>query len=209
MVDLNQAATRLVDELRRQGIDSDVVLGAIKRVAREDFVPPHERPSAYANRPLPIGEGQTISQPYIVALMTQEAGVTRGDRVLEIGTGSGYQTAVLAEMGCVVYSMEIRPTLARSAAALLDRPEWDTHLRTGDGHAGWPSAAPFEAILITAAPKLLPPALAEQLQPGGRIVTPLGETSGAQRLVVHERRVDGSLRRTDLGGVRFVPMVSD
>jgi len=135
--------------------------------------------------------------------------VKRGDRVLEIGTGSGYQAAVLAEMGCTVYSIEIRPLLARSAATLLDRPGWDTHLRTGDGRTGWPSAAPFKAILLTAAPRQLPPALAEQLLPGGRIVAPLGEVNGVQRLVVHEIRADGSLKRTDLGGVRFVPMVSD
>jgi protein-L-isoaspartate(D-aspartate) O-methyltransferase len=209
MNDRTRDASRLVDELRRQGIDNDLVLGAMARVAREEFVPAGERHAAYANQPLPIGEGQTISQPYIVALMTQAAGVTRGDRVLEIGTGSGYQTAVLAEMGCEVYSIEIRPALARAAAALLDRPQWHTHLRTGDGHAGWASAAPFKAILITAAPKSLPPELAEQLEPGGRIVAPLGETHGVQRLVVHERRADGSLRQTDLGGVRFVPMISN
>ncbi len=209
MTELKQAANRLVVELRRQGIDDDDVLGAIARVAREDFVPANERRSAYANHPLPIGEGQTISQPYIVALMTQAAGVTRGDRVLEIGTGSGYQAAVLAEMGCTVYSIEIRPALARSAAARLDRPDWDMHLRTGDGHTGWPSAAPFTAILLTAAPRRLPSALARQLQPGGRIIAPLGEVDGVQRLIVHERRPDGSLEQTDLGGVRFVPMVSD
>ncbi len=209
MTEPKQAATRLVAELRQQGIDDGVVLAAMARVAREDFVPESERSSAYVNQPLPIGEGQTISQPYIVALMTHAAGVARGDRVLEIGTGSGYQTAILAEIGCVVYSIEIRPELARCAAALLDRPEWHIHLRTGDGHAGWPSAAPFQAILITAAPKSLPPVLAEQLRAGGSIVAPLGEADAVQRLVVHKKQADGSLKRTDLGGVRFVPMVSD
>ena len=207
MIELNRDASRLVGELRRQGIENESVLGAIERVAREDFVPAPDRRSAYANQPLPIGEGQTISQPYIVALMTQAAGLASTDRVLEIGTGSGYQAAVLAEMGCVVYSIEIRPTLARSAAALLDRPRWITHLRTGDGRAGWPSAAPFKAILITAAPTSLPPLLAAQVQPGGRIVAPLGESDGVQRLVVHLKNPDGSLQPTDLGGVRFVPLV--
>lgn len=209
MSEQGKAASELIAALRLQGIDSACVLGAIARVPREKFVPPYQRQWAYANRPLPIGEGQTISQPYIVALMTQAAGVARGDRVLEIGTGSGYQTAVLAEMGCVVYSIEIRSALARNAAILLDQAEWNIHLRTGDGNQGWAAAAPFKAILVTAAPKSLPPALAKQLQPDGRIVAPLGETDGIQRLVVHQRLTDGSFSRSDLGGVRFVPMISD
>jgi len=206
MTELPQAAAGLVDELRRQGIEDERVLDAIRNVRRQDFVPASEREYAYANHPLPIGEGQTISQPYIVALMTVAAQVARGDRVLEIGTGCGYQTAVLAELGCRVYSVEIRPLLARQAAARLDRPEWDTHLRIGDGCLGWPSAGPFKAILITAAAKSLPPELKDQLAPGGRIVAPLGNPDDAQRLIVHERQADGSLALTDLGGVRFVPM---
>ncbi len=209
MTKRDEAVGALIDELRHQGIDEDTVLSAIRSVPRADFVSLLDRQAAYANRPLPIGEGQTISQPYIVALMTQAAGVGRGDRVLEIGTGSGYQTAVLAEMGCVVYSIEIRPALARRAAKLLDRPSWATHLRTGDGNVGWPSAAPFAAILITAAARGLSPALAKQLRPGGRIVAPLGDTDGVQRLVVYEKDADGRLEQTDLGGVRFVPLVSD
>ena len=158
---------------------------------------------------LPAGERRASPQAYLVGRVTQAAGAAGGGRVLEIGTGSGYQTAVLAEMGCVVYSIEIRSALARNAATLLDQAEWNIHLRTGDGNQGWAAAAPFKAILVTAAPKSLPPALAKQLQPGGRIVAPLGETDGIQRLVVHQRLADGSLSRSDLAGARFVPMISD
>ena len=198
---------RLVAELRREGIDNEAVLGAIARVPREDFVPAAERDQAYANTPLGIGSGQTISQPYVVALMTAAARVGPGSRVLEVGTGSGYQAAVLAELGCEVFSIEVRPELAETAEWRLRQPGWNIHLRRGDGHAGWPEEAPFDAILATAAPEEVPPVLLQQLAPGGRLVIPLGPTNAVQSLYVYERDEDGAVRRTDLGAVRFVPMV--
>ena len=187
------------------GIDDPAVLRALAAVPRHEFVPEPWRACAHEDRALPIGEGQTISQPYIVALMTRLAEVGDGDRVLEVGTGSGYQAAVLAELGAEVYTIEIVEPLARRARRDLERLGYGERIRfrLGDAHAGWPEAAPFDAILVTAAPTEIPRPLLEQLARGGRLVAPVGDR--IQRLTVVRRMDDGFERRTDIP-VSFVPM---
>ncbi len=182
-------------------------LAALGRTERHLFVPAELRDAAYANRPLPIGYGQTISQPYIVALMTDLLRVGAGDRVLEVGTGSGYQAAVLAELVAEVYTIEIVPPLARRAARDLARLGYDNvTVREGDGYRGWPDQAPFDAIIITAAPPRIPEPLLEQLKPGGRMVLPVGEHY--QELVLITRDEQG-LHHRRLIPVRFVPMTGE
>ncbi|MCG8557561.1 MAG: protein-L-isoaspartate(D-aspartate) O-methyltransferase [Proteobacteria bacterium] len=182
------------------------VLAAMRRVPRHLFVPERYRSLAYSDQPLPIGHEQTISQPYIVGLMTQLARVKPGDKVLEIGTGSGYQAAVLAELGVHVYSIEIVQALAKRASALLERLGHKVKVRHGDGYAGWPSEAPFDAVMLTAAPPRLPEPLKQQLRVGGRLVAPVGE--GFQQLIVVTRTKEG-FRRHEVLPVRFVPMVGE
>ena len=183
------------------------VMHALRTVPREEFVPPRLRAQAYLNSPLPIGEGQTISQPYIVAVMSQLAGVQAGDRVYELGTGSGYQAAVLAAMGVAVYSVEIVPELAERAAATLKRLGYDSvHVRAGDGYLGWPEAAPFDAVLVTAAHPEIPRPLVEQLRVGGRLVMPVGGVYETQQLTVFTKQPDGTLQRRRVLPVRFVPV---
>jgi protein-L-isoaspartate(D-aspartate) O-methyltransferase len=194
-------------QLQRRDITDPRVLIAMGTVPRHRFVPAAMVSRAYGDYPLPIGEDQTISQPYIVALMTQWAEVAPGDRVLEVGTGSGYQAAVLAEITEKVFSIEIRPDLARQAAERLkDLGYGRVKVRSGDGYLGWPEAAPFDAILVTAAAPRVPPALAAQLKEGGRLVIPLGPSGGAQTLVRY-RRVQGNLVEEASLAVRFVPLV--
>ena len=194
-------------QLQRRDITDPRVLIAMGTVPRHRFVPAAQAFRAYGDYPLPIGEDQTISQPYIVALMTQWAEVAPGDRVLEVGTGSGYQAAVLAELTDRVYSIEIRPELARQAAARLnDLGYGRVQVRSGDGYQGWPEAAPFDAILVTAAAPRVPPALTAQLKEGGRLVIPLGPPRGAQTLMRY-RRVQGKLVEEASLPVRFVPLV--
>ena len=186
------------------------VLAALGRVPRHEFVPPRIAGQAYANHPLPIGHGQTISQPYIVALMTDLLAVGPQARVLEIGTGSGYQAAVLGEVAGEVYTVEIVEPLAREAAARLSRLGYrNVVTRAGDGYAGWPERAPFDAVLVTAAPDHVPPALVDQLKPGGRLVLPLGEAGGTQSLMVVEKGMDGSVTRRTVLPVRFVPLTRE
>ncbi len=195
---------RLLAKLRDQGIDHEPVLDAIRSVDRHEMVSDAMKPHAYENRPLPIGHDQTISQPYIVALMTWLADIDPGDAVLEIGTGSGYQAAVLAEMGAKVHSIEIVRPLAQRTRTLLDEMGYDRiATRIGDGYAGWPDAAPFDAIVITAAPPAIPDPLKEQLAIGGRLVVPVGEHD--QELVVITRTTDGFEQDVSVP-VRFVPM---
>ncbi len=185
---------------------SPSVMNALSRVPRHRLVPPAEDAYAYRNRPLSIGLGQTISQPFIVALMTDLLGVKPGDRVLEIGTGSGYQAAVLAELGAIVYTIEIVEPLARVAAQRLAELGYGSvNTRIGDGYRGWPEQAPFDSIIVTAAPVEVPPALAAQLKPGGRLVIPLGPERGAQTLYVMTKE-DGKLSRRSVLAVRFVPL---
>jgi len=194
----------LVDKIADEGIHDRRVLAAIGRVPRHDLVPTRYRALAYDDTPLPIGEGQTISQPSLVAMMTELARIEPGDRVLEVGTGSGYQAAVLAELARTVYTIEIVPTLAARAHAALDRLGYrNIRFRVGDGWAGWPEAAPFDAIVVTAAPPEVPPALLAQLAVGGRLVIPVGEE--AQELRVITRTTDGYEDHT-AANVLFVPM---
>ena len=196
------------NQIERRGIRDEAVLRAMQTVPREQFVPDSERSRAYSDRPLPIGEGQTISQPYIVALMSSLALITPGERVLEIGTGSGYQAAVLAELEAEVYSIELLPGIGARAEATLRGLGYDRiNLRVGDGYLGWPEAAPFDRIVVTAAPPEIPPALLDQLAPGGRLVAPVGADPWSQRLMVATRDEDGALDVQDHGGVAFVPMV--
>ena len=186
------------------------VVAAIRAVPRHEFVPPAVRAGAYLNRPLPIGDGQTISQPYIVALMTELAEVRPDARVLEIGTGSGYQAAVLAEIAREVYTIEIIETLGRRAAETLRRLGYDNvHVKVGDGYAGWPEAAPFDAIIVTAAPEEVPEPLLRQLGAGGRLVAPIGPEGAAQSLRVVSKDSAGNVSSTDVLSVRFVPFTRD
>ncbi|MEJ2604451.1 MAG: protein-L-isoaspartate(D-aspartate) O-methyltransferase [Gammaproteobacteria bacterium] len=186
------------------------VLQAIRQVPRHEFVPASWRPYAYSNRPLPIGEGQTISQPYIVALMTDLAAVGPDARVLEIGTGSGYQAAVLAGIVQRVYTIEIVESLGLRAKQTLARLGYDNvTVRIGDGYRGWPEAAPFDAIIVTAAPETVPPPLLEQLAPGGRLVIPVGPQGAGQSLEVLEKGPDGKVESTHVLPVRFVPFTRE
>ncbi|WLG87084.1 protein-L-isoaspartate(D-aspartate) O-methyltransferase [Pseudomonas cucumis] len=184
------------------------VMAAMAKVPRHKFVPPDEVPYAYENRPLPIGYGQTISQPYIVALMTDLAQVGPGDVVLEIGTGSGYQAAILAELAQAVYTMEIIEPLAVQAEERLGRLGYvKVQARLGDGYHGWPEHGPYDAILVTAAASHVPPPLIAQLKAGGRMVIPVGASFMIQYLLLIEKAGDGSLSTRQVLPVRFVPLV--
>jgi len=185
---------------------SSRVLDALGRVPRHEFVPMARRAEAYRNRPLPIGHGQTISQPYIVALMTEMLATHPGDRVLEIGTGSGYQAAILASLGLQVYSIEIIPDLGREASRRLARLGYTgVRTRIADGYFGWPEAAPFDAIIVTAASTQIPPPLIAQLKAGGRMVIPVGSGFFTQYLMLVEKDAAGQVHTRQLLPVRFVP----
>ena len=199
-------ASQTVESTGVEAIDP-AVMAAIDRVPRHEFVPKEARSAAYANRPLPIGHGQTISQPYIVALMTHLLGVESGVRALEIGTGSGYQAAVLAEMGAQVHTIEIVEPLAAQATRRLARLGYgDVSTRLGDGYYGWSEAAPFEAIIVTAAAAHVPPPLVEQLAPGGVLVIPVGEQFAVQMLLLVRKRENGEVSVRQILPVRFVPL---
>ncbi len=196
-------------DLKGRDIKDAKILEVMGRIPRELFVDPSQRGKAYADHPLPIGEGQTISQPYIVALMTQILQLKPGERVLEIGTGSGYQAAVLAELTDQVYSIEIRENLAKGAARRLKELGYDkVRVKYGDGYFGWEEAAPFDAIIITAAANHIPPPLIKQLKEGGRLVVPLGSTTYFQTLTLITK-IKGQAEVEHLGGVSFVPMVGE
>ncbi len=194
------------EQLAARGIKDPHVLAAMARVPRELFVPPDQVPFAYEDRALPIGRGQTISPPYMVALMTELLAPGKRDRVLEVGTGSGYQAAVLGRLAGKVYSLEIVPELARTAALVLRTNGFrNVQVREGDGCRGWAAYAPYDRILLTAAPPEIPAELLAQLRPGGRLVAPVGEET--QRLVVVDKSLDGRTQTRSLVPVRFVPMV--
>jgi protein-L-isoaspartate(D-aspartate) O-methyltransferase len=200
-----EAVRRMVeDQLVSRGVSDPAVLDAMRSVKRHMFVPAVDRARAYDDGPLSIGRGQTISQPYIVALMTELASLSPASRVLEVGTGCGYQTAVLAACAREVWTVELEPDLAaRAEATLAALGVRNVHQRLGDGSVGWPEAAPFDAILVTAAAAEIPAALLEQLAPGARLVIPLGTTS--QNLFVVTRDADG-IHRKPVIPVRFVPL---
>lgn len=197
----------MVAVLRRYKIQDDRVLEAMGKVRRHVYIPEsfRGRVDPYGDHPCPIGQGQTISQPFIVAYMTQRMALKPGERVLEIGTGSGYQAAILAELNAKVYSIEIVPELADHARDVLDAEGYKSvMLKTGDGYKGWPEHAPFDAIIVTCAPDQIPKALVEQLKDGGRMILPVG--TGTQQLVILEKTGDTFKEIPDMY-VRFVPMV--
>jgi protein-L-isoaspartate(D-aspartate) O-methyltransferase len=200
---------QMVDEqIRARGVTSPRVLAAMAQVPRHLFVPESERGQAYEDHPLPIGSGQTISQPYVVALMTALLDLKPQSRVLEIGTGSGYQAAVLSRVASEVYTIEIVPQLGARARDTLARLGYgNVHVRVGDGYRGWPEAAPFDGILVAAAPHEAPPPLVAQLKPGGRLVLPVGGFD--QDLIVLTKRPDGSVKQEKVLPVRFVPMTGE
>jgi len=203
-----EADARRTADLTGRAVFSERVLRAIGTVPRETFVPESARRNAYANRPLSIGHGQTISQPYIVALMTDLLDLNSGDRVLEIGTGCGYQTAILAELAAHVFTIEVVPELqAESRERLKALGYRNISFRIGDGWHGWPEEAPFDAIVVTAAPATLPPALTAQLAIGGRLLVPVGRQHETQLLTRILRREDGRLVEERSLPVAFVPLV--
>ena len=203
-----QQRERMVEaQIQARDIDDADVLKAMRRVPRHQFVPAEYIDQAYEDHPLPIGFGQTISQPYIVAIMSQELQLAPGSRVLEIGTGSGYQAAVLAEMGMQVYTIEIIPELAEQAARRLKSLGYaGVEVRAADGYYGWPEQAPFDAIIVTAAPDHVPPPLVKQLKAGGRMVIPVGPIGAVQTLWRFVADASGELVAHNLGGVMFVPL---
>lgn len=209
MSDRARERERMVEtQIASRGIRDARVLDAMRAVLREAFVPEHLSDLAYEDGPLPIGEGQTISQPYIVALMAEAAAIGPGDRVLEIGAGSGYGAAVLSRLAGSVHAIERHGALARAAG---ERLGWlgyaNVSIREGDGTLGWPEAAPFDAILVTAVGPEVPERLSRQLAPGGRLVMPVGRRAGGQRLLRLTRRDETVFDETDLGFVSFVPLI--
>ncbi len=215
--DFDLLRQQMIEEIKQQVVetasqlDDDEldprVLDAMASVPREEFVPPTRRHQAYENRPLPIGYGQTISQPYIVAIMTDLLKLRPGDKVLEIGTGSGYQAAVASKLARKVYSIEIIEILGRKARKRLERLGYDNiKVRLGDGYYGWQEHAPYDAIIVTAAASHIPPPLIRQLKPGGRMVIPVGSRFATQQLILVEKNRDGEVRTRQLMPVTFVPL---
>lgn len=196
------------EQVVMRGITAERVLAAMRKVPREEFVPEELRTLSYDDRPLPIGYDQTISQPFIVAFMTEELQPQPGDRVLEIGTGSGYQAAIMAELVAEVYSIEIIEPLAKMAEATLQRLGYkNVHIKKGDGYKGWPEHAPFDCVIVTCAPDHVPKPLVEQLKEGGRMIIPVGSL-GEQDLYLLEKE-KGELRQRAVSPVRFVPMTGE
>ena len=207
--DRREERDRMVQQIVRYGVRDSATLDAMARVPRHEFVPAEHRARAYGDHPLPIGLGQTISQPYIVAYMTEMLELRPGIKVLEVGTGSGYQAAVLDAIGCDVFTIEIYEALARSARDRLQRLGFTrVTTRHADGHFGWIEEAPFDAIIVTAAAGFIPPALVEQLRPGGRMMIPVGNPLGVQNLILVTKDEQGNVRTRGVLPVRFVPLVS-
>jgi protein-L-isoaspartate(D-aspartate) O-methyltransferase len=195
------------EQIAGRGIRDRRVIEAMRQVPRHAFIPAAERARAYDDGPVPIGQGQTISQPYIVALMTELVRPQPGDRVLEVGTGSGYQAAVLARLVRHVYTIELEETLARSATAVLRELKFENiTVRTGDGYGGWPEHAPFDIVIVTAAPEHIPQPLIDQLKPGGRLIVPVGPRFSVQQLQLLEKDAGGAIKTTEVSPVMFVPL---
>ena len=207
--DFDHARERMVeDQIRARGVQTPRVLKAMSTVLRHEFVGEEYRAMAYDDRPLPTSNGQTISQPYIVALMTELADPKPDHRVLEIGTGSGYQAAILSVLVREVYTIELVTALARTAAERLQRLGFDNiHVRDGDGYIGWPEHAPFDSILVTAGAEEIPKPLVEQLKPGGRMIIPVGFSSDVQTLQIVEKDTAGKIQLRNSIPVRFVPLL--
>ena len=204
-----EARKKMVEEqIQARGITEPRVLAAMAKVPRHRFVPEGYLSQAYADHPLPIGHGQTISQPYIVALMTQHLALQPGEKVLEIGTGSGYQAAILAELTDQVYTIEIIEPLGQQGAATLESLGYNVHFKVDDGYYGWPEYAPFDAIIVTCAPDHVPQPLTGQLRDGGRLVIPVGPPGYYQTLWLIERKGE-QFQSTSLGGVAFVPLLGE
>ena len=207
----HQRERMVIETIERRGVTDEDVLKAMRAVPRHLFVPENERDYAYGDYPLPIGYGQTISQPYIVALMTELLKLKEGEKVLEVGTGSGYQAAILAEIpGLEIYTVEIIPDLAESACQRLESLGYtQVHCKQGDGYYGWPEHGPFDAIIVTAAPDHVPQPLVDQLAVGGRMVIPIGPPGGYQTLWQFAKKPDGELQAFNMGGVAFVPLTGE
>lgn len=202
-----ERAAMVEQQLRRRGITDERVLGAMSKVPRHAFLPPASRQGAYLDQPIAIGEKQTTSQPYIIAAMLQAATIKPDDRVLEIGAGSGYQTAILCELAAHVIAVERFETLTREASAVLASLGYkNVEIKTGDGSLGWPAGAPYNVIIVSAASPFVPPALVEQLARGGRLVVPVG-TAHEQVLQLTVKAEDGSTSSRTLEGCRFVPLI--
>jgi protein-L-isoaspartate(D-aspartate) O-methyltransferase len=202
----DERAAMIDSQLRARGITSQKVLDAMARIPREAFVPEKSRAQAYEDGPLPIGYGQTISQPYIVALMTELLAPAPEHKILEVGTGSGYQAAILSGLVHEVYSIEIvEPLATRAAETLSGLGLENVHVRAGDGYAGWPEQAPFDAIIVTRAPDHIPQPLIDQLKEGGQMVIPVGEQHGVQKLILLNKE-GGTVRQKEVLDVRFVPL---
>jgi protein-L-isoaspartate(D-aspartate) O-methyltransferase len=211
MTDFAAEREAMIDrQLKRRGITDTAILDAFLAVSREAFVSPQYAHRAYGDHPLPIEAGQTISQPYIVALMIQAAGIEQGDKVLEVGAGSGYAAAVISRIAGTVVAVERQHELVELARSRLERLGYgNVEVVEGDGTKGWPDAAPFDAILAAASGSHVPDPLIEQLAPGGSIVMPLGSPGWAQQLIKVTKRPDGSLEHQDLGAVQFVPLIGE
>lgn len=214
LVAARDALLREIRETQRDVADADArkgisaaTLAVIAKTPRQEFVPEEQRPFAYENRPLPIGHGQTISQPYIVGLMTDLLKLTPSSRVFELGTGSAYQSAILSQLAREVYSVEIVPPLGERAKETLSRLGYDNvHTKVADGYYGWEEHAPFDAIIVTAAASQIPPPLVAQLKPGGRMVIPVGASFLTQQLMLVEKQQDGTVSTRQLLPVKFVPV---
>lgn len=207
--ELHVLRQQMVDyQIVKRGVQNSQVLNAMRKVPRHEFVPKNFIKNAYDDNPLPIGEGQTISQPYIVAFMTEQLQLTQEDTVLEIGTGSGYQAAILAEIASQVYSIEIIEPLSKRADEILKKLGYENvQIRCGDGYKGWPEKAPFDAIIVTAAPDHIPQPLIDQLKNEGRMIIPVGEYY--QELVLISKNNEGLISKTNVLPVRFVPMTGE